>query len=153
MDGAVPEIGTRLHDLLKVTRLLKQHRSAERTAIPAGLFVLLAEISRLPDGGHARELAIQTGLDPSTVSRAVASLVAHGLVAREPDPHDGRATVLVVTAAGRNALAETVTWYERVLDRALADWSPAEVAAFNISLGRFAQAIDTVLNEKTEAAL
>ncbi|MEU8240848.1 MarR family winged helix-turn-helix transcriptional regulator [Actinoplanes missouriensis] len=146
MDGAVPEIGTRLHDLIRVSRMLKQRRSAERSAIPIGLFVLLAEIDRLPTGSHARELAIQSGLDPSTVSRAVAALVSHGLVAREPDPHDGRATVLVVTVTGKAALAETLQWYERTLARALAGWSPEELAAFSHGLGRFTEAIDTALS-------
>ena len=42
---AVPaDIGTRLHDLTKVTRRLKQRRSAVSSAVPAGSLGLLIEI-------------------------------------------------------------------------------------------------------------
>ena len=77
MHGATPTIGLRLHDLLKVIRRLKQTRSAARPAFPIGLLGLLAEIDRLPTGCRGRDLADHAGLDPSTVSRAVASKYVH----------------------------------------------------------------------------
>lgn len=147
-------IGDRLHDLLRVVRLLKHQRSAERPAIPPGLVGLLGQIDRMPSGCHARELAIQSSLDPSTISRAVAALVTGGLVAREPDPHDGRASVLVVTDKGRQAIAEALEWYLGALGQALADWTPDEIATFGHGLARFTQALDGALTsqDSTEAA-
>ncbi|HEX5198796.1 MarR family winged helix-turn-helix transcriptional regulator [Paractinoplanes rhizophilus] len=126
-------------------RLTKQRRSEERTAVPGGALGMLRIIDRLGDGAHARELAAQAALDPSTVSRAVAALVADGLVARQPDPHDGRATTLAVTPAGRAALADALDWYQRLVDRALADWTPDEIAAFDRQLGRFTEAMQDAL--------
>ncbi|MFI5890063.1 MarR family winged helix-turn-helix transcriptional regulator [Actinoplanes sp. NPDC051513] len=140
------DIGSRLHDLLRVIRLTKQRRSEERTAVPSGALGMLALIDRLGTGSHARELAAQAALDPSTVSRAVAALVAGGLVARKPDPYDGRATVLAVTDAGRAALDDALDWYERLVARALADWTPDEIAAFDRQLGRFTEAMDNALH-------
>ena len=113
--------------------------------MPTGALGMLGLIDRLGTGAHARELAAHAALDPSTVSRAVAALVASGLVAREPDPHDGRATVLAVTPAGRAALGDALDWYQRLVDRALADWTPDEVAAFDRQLGRFTEAMDNAL--------
>jgi DNA-binding MarR family transcriptional regulator len=66
----------------------------------------MTEIDRLPTGCRSSDLAARAGLDPSTVSRAVAGLVTQGLVTREADPHDGRATLLVVTPAGHAALSD-----------------------------------------------
>jgi DNA-binding MarR family transcriptional regulator len=45
-------------------------------------------------------LAESVHSDPSTISRQVAALVQQGLVERRPDQHDGRASVLAVTAEG-----------------------------------------------------
>ena len=148
MDGAASGIGHRLHDLGKVIRLFKQRVPGERLALG-----MLMEIDRHAAGCHARELAVQAALDPSTVSRAVASLVAHGLVAREPDPYDGRATILVITPAGRAALDATVRWYSSLLERALADWTPDEIARFNHALARFTAGVeDALIHDNLEAA-
>jgi DNA-binding MarR family transcriptional regulator len=144
MDGATAELGMRLYDLLKAIRVVKQRHSAGRPPVPVGLLALLAllaEADRLAAGCHARELAAQAALDQSTVSRAVGALVAGGLVAREPDQHDGRASVLVVTPAGHAALEANLRWYEEVFTRALDGWAPEEVAAFSQALERFAGAL------------
>ena len=105
---------------------------------------------RLPRPG-ARDAA---QLGPSTVSRAVATLVSHGLVERRPDPSDKRAHVLALTPDGRTALADTYDWYAGVLARALAGWTPDEVAAFNAALHRFTRDIEVALgnNDNLEAA-
>jgi DNA-binding MarR family transcriptional regulator len=162
MYGAQPEIGMRLHDLLKVIRRMKQSRSATQPGIPTGLLGLLAEIDRLPTGCRSRDLAAQADLDPSTVSRAVGALVAHGLVTREADPHDGRSTFLVVTAAGRAALLDAFQWYGQVLASALDGWSDAEISTFHAGLDRFATGVHDALtshevistsHETSEAAL
>ncbi|MFG2052586.1 MarR family winged helix-turn-helix transcriptional regulator [Micromonospora sp. NPDC048930] len=145
MDTATRELGTRLHDLLKGVRLLKQRRADDRPAIPLGLVGMLRHIDACAAGCHARDLADRTRLDPSTVSRAVAALVADGLVDRRADPTDRRASQLVVTDAGRAALADTQDWYGQVLTRALADWTPDEVAALAAALGRFTRDLEVAL--------
>ncbi|WP_328416931.1 MarR family winged helix-turn-helix transcriptional regulator [Micromonospora sp. NBC_00389] len=154
MDSGARELGLRLYDLIKTVRLLKQRRADERPAIPPGLLGMLVQIDQLSSGCHARELAHRTRLDPSTVSRSVAALVAHGLVERRPDPTDKRATFLAVTPAGQAALADTHGWYGEVLERALADWTPDELAALSAALGRFTGDIEVALgnHDNLEAA-
>jgi DNA-binding MarR family transcriptional regulator len=44
-------------------------------------------------------------LSPATLSRRIDKLETGGLIKRQPDPTDRRATVLTLTSAGRNLLA------------------------------------------------
>lgn len=139
MEDSTRELATRLRDVERSLRLLKQQWSgAGPTDLPAGSIGLLTHIDEAAPGCHGRELAVRTGLDPSTISRAVAALVAAGLVERQADPADGRASVLGLTVAGREALTGASRWVGEVLDRALAGWTPDEVSALSTALGRFA---------------
>ncbi|MEU4675539.1 MarR family transcriptional regulator [Micromonospora sp. NPDC023737] len=148
------ELVHRLQGLLRGVRLIKQRRAEERPIIPLGLVGILSQLDGLADGCHARELALRARLDPSTVSRAVATLVSHGLVERRPDPVDRRAQVLALTPDGRTALTDTHDWYARLLDRALAGWTADEVAALSAGLRRFTRDLEVALenHENLEAA-
>lgn len=148
------ELARRLQDLLRCVRLIKQRRAEERPVIPLGLVGILSQLDGVADGCHARELALRARLDPSTVSRAVATLVSHNLVERRPDPVDRRAQVLALTPDGRTALTDTHDWYARLLDRALAGWTADEVAALGAGLRRFTRDLEVALenHENLEAA-
>jgi DNA-binding MarR family transcriptional regulator len=148
------ELGIRLRDLMKIVRLIRQHRAADRSAVPPGMVGMLMQIDQLSTGCHARELAARTGLDPSTVSRAVAALVAHRLVERRANPQDKRASILAITPAGNAALADAEDWYADLLDRALAGWRPDEVENLSAALARFINDIEETLehHDHLEAA-
>ena len=142
------ELTLQLRDLLKVVRLLKQQREGLRPGMPAGMVGLLMTIDQLTGRDeccHAKELARHSGLDQSTVSRAVAALAGLGLVERVPDPTDKRASILAVTAAGRTVLAEANQWFDDVLARALEDWRSDEIDVLTASLGRFVADLDRAL--------
>ena len=59
------------------------------------------------EGPLIRELAVYTITEQSTLSRALDQLDAEGLVRREADTNDSRATRVYITAAGR-AVFETL---------------------------------------------
>ncbi|WP_030156243.1 MarR family winged helix-turn-helix transcriptional regulator [Glycomyces sp. NRRL B-16210] len=61
-------------------------------------------LGHLADHGEARQsrLVAELGLDPSTVTKMLQRLERQGLVERRPDPGDRRASVVAVTAAGRD---------------------------------------------------
>jgi DNA-binding MarR family transcriptional regulator len=87
------------------------------------------------------DLAEVKQADPSTVSRQAAELVKAGLVRREADPIDGRASRLAVTDKGMAACARMADARHALVSRALADWPPERVeqfaglfAAFNSSV-------------------
>ncbi|MEU4241730.1 MarR family transcriptional regulator [Actinoplanes sp. NPDC026619] len=118
----------------RFVRQSKQQWQHHRPGVPAGLLAGLAVIeSVLPDGCHATEPAERSGLDPSTVSRAIAGLVEHGLVAGRADSGGRRATALQVT----EALADARDWFATFRRQALVGWQPSEVTAFAGSLERF----------------
>jgi DNA-binding MarR family transcriptional regulator len=58
-----------------------------------------------------KELSARSGLDPSTLSRTVESLVREGLAERNPSAADRRATVIRLSPAGRTACESiNTTW-------------------------------------------
>jgi DNA-binding MarR family transcriptional regulator len=81
-------------------------------------------------------LAETACVDPSTVSRQVAQLVKAGLVERQSDPEDGRASLLVATAAGRAVYQAKQEHRERMFARVLEGWSTADVEALTSLLTR-----------------
>ncbi|GAA2693841.1 MULTISPECIES: MarR family winged helix-turn-helix transcriptional regulator [Actinoplanes] len=129
-----------MHEVIKAVRLLKQDRPPTLAAVPVGTVGVLSEIrARETTGCHAKELAADNALDPSTISRAVAALVRTGLVARSADPADGRASTLHLTDQGRDVLDAAQAHYETRFAAALRDWSPQEITDFTAALQRFAR--------------
>jgi DNA-binding MarR family transcriptional regulator len=81
-------------------------------------------------------LAETACVDPSTVSRQVAQLVKAGLVERQSDPEDGRASLLVATEAGRAVYRAKQEHREQMFARVLDGWSTADVEALTSLLTR-----------------
>lgn len=93
----------------------------------------------LADHGPRRagELAETFALDKGSVSRLVHQLLELGLIERNPDPRDGRASILAVTDLARTRLAEMAEWRRDVLTTRLVGWEPTEVRALADGLARF----------------
>jgi DNA-binding MarR family transcriptional regulator len=89
-------------------------------------------------------LAEASFADPSTISRQVAELVRRGLVRREPDPSDGRASLLAITDAGRDVCERLRTMRRDLLAAAVDDWTDEELATFASLLSRFTGALGVV---------
>ncbi|MET8787455.1 MarR family transcriptional regulator [Streptomyces sp. NPDC004589] len=66
------------------------------------------------------DLATRRRLAPSTVSGLIGQMITTGLVARDVDSVDRRASVVTLTEAGRGKLAAWTTAHERRIDTALA---------------------------------
>jgi DNA-binding MarR family transcriptional regulator len=86
---------------------------------------------------RSSSLAEAACVDPSTVSRQVAQLVKAGLVERQPDPEDGRASLLVATERGRAAYAAKMVHRQRMFAHVLDGWSDDDVDALTALLARF----------------
>jgi DNA-binding MarR family transcriptional regulator len=69
------------------------------------------------------DLASWQGVDKSTITPQVRRLEDRGLVAREGDPGDRRATLLSVTDHGRRKLREMDDSGARLFEQALDGWS------------------------------
>lgn len=89
-------------------------------------------------GMRLSDLATSCELDASTVSRQIKQLEDKGLVERAPDPVDGRARLVTLSASGRECMAAA---FRRRLERirtALASWSPDDRATLQTLLTRLA---------------
>ena len=80
------------------------------------------------------------GVDQPRASRLVQAAVEAGHVRRDVDPRDARRSILVLTEAGRAALSSLLDHRRGAIERALADFSPAERRQFADLLTRFARA-------------
>ena len=108
----------------RLTRLLREHaRKGELTA--SQRFAL----GRLDREGPltVTALARAEGVRPQSMGATVAALEAQGLVAGAPDPTDGRQTILSLTDAAREFIADTRAAREGWLLQAIsARLTPAE---------------------------
>ncbi|PWI41945.1 MarR family transcriptional regulator [Streptomyces sp. ICBB 8177] len=85
----------------------------------------------------AADLAPEVGLDRSGVTRRATRLEEAGLVRREPDPGDARASLLVLTPQGEEVVAVLRERLARHINAALSDWEPQDVAVFARQLREF----------------
>jgi DNA-binding MarR family transcriptional regulator len=106
------------------------HRDLDGAAY--GLLVLLDDSGPL----RASDVVSRLGLDKSTVSRQVASLVDLGMVERAADPDDGRAQVLSISAEGHRRLSEVRDARRVRWEADLADWPTSDVATLAALLNR-----------------
>ena len=84
-------------------------------------FVVIYSLG-LKDGAYARDIGASSGFPQNTLSRAIHKLVRLELVARDPDPKDGRRFVLTLTKAGRDLFEEALprfVGYEKLMLGAL----------------------------------
>lgn len=116
--------------------LLRRNRSALYDAVlrsaPPGVdrrtYPMLSGLAQLGPLSAAR-LADEVGIDRSGASRYADRLETAGLLERSPDPSDGRATLLTLTPAGRDAVAELRDALARHLAERIADWPEGQAQA------------------------
>jgi DNA-binding MarR family transcriptional regulator len=85
---------------------------------------------RLDRGGPATPSALARleRISPQSMGATLAALEARGLIKRQPDPNDGRRTVMSVTEAGQQVLGDKRNARTEQLARALeVDFTPAEL--------------------------
>jgi len=126
------EIGLLLRRSRAISARLAGELHPELDGAAYGLLALLQDAGPL----RASDLVLRLGLDKSTVSRQVATLVALGLLDRAPDPEDGRAQVLTPSAEGAARLAKIRDARRARWEADLADWPSSDVATLAELLGR-----------------
>ena len=109
-----------------------------------GYHVLRAALS----GDHTQtELAEVVGLDKTTMVVTIDELEREGLAERRPSPHDRRARIIAVTAAGKRKVAEADEVKERVQADILGELPARDQKALIAALdklvqGRLAEQVD-----------
>jgi DNA-binding MarR family transcriptional regulator len=135
-----------VHDLFDV--LMRFNRSLRSvsgdwghvtgSSLTKGDVVTLGVVQR---GGSIRpsRIAAMLGVDPSVVSRHLATLHRLGLVTRGTDPRDGRAELISATAAGRDRLLAARDAMCAALADRLAAWDPETIARTAAAVEELAQ--------------
>jgi DNA-binding MarR family transcriptional regulator len=138
MQPAVERISECLATIVRRVRLpgADELERAIGTRIDAAGAVIVARLD--PSGGtRLSDLAARLGLAPSTVSRQLPPLEAAGYVTRQPDPDDGRASLLYLTATGVGVSERIATYRTTRVHDLLADWSDRDRDVLADLLERF----------------
>ncbi len=106
--------------------------SAAEDLTPSQSSVLATLVRRGPV--RPRDLAHAEALNPTMLSRVAAHLEAAGLVAREPDPEDGRACFLQATEDGAALIARLRARRTELIGERLAGLSDEHRAAITAAL-------------------
>lgn len=99
------------------------------------IFTTIAEDGPVTASTVVEELSTDKGL----VSRAVRELESLGLIRRDPDPRDGRSSLLSATPEGRERLHAVRTDGGDRIARTLADWKVSEVRQLAVLLHALAE--------------
>jgi len=134
--------------LQMVARSITQVRLHERLLRSAGVRVdragaaLLHKLAAGGDSLRITDLAEVLGVDSPSVTRKVQQLERAGLVVRQSDPSDRRATRIQLSPAGRQTL-ECVRRARRAwLDDLLKNWDNDDLSRLADLLGRFARDLE-----------
>ena len=130
-----------IHALMSISRLMRQRRQGE--TLDTGSFWLLKTLAA---SGPLRvtDLAACTNLDTSTVSRHVAQLDGAGLIERTPDPVDGRAQRVKVSAPGAEKIEAALRSRRALLERCLESWEARDLEELDRLLTRFAADVEAL---------
>jgi DNA-binding MarR family transcriptional regulator len=122
-------------------RAEQQHGSRAQVALTEVLDAVQANA----DAGRAttvNDISAQLHVDQPRASRLVARAVEGGLLRRFADQHDGRRSLLQLTAKGRAHLDRVRRFRREQFALAMKDWSEEDRRTFAELLARFVDAVD-----------
>jgi len=112
---------------LGVTRLARRLRQEAEAGITPSMLSALSTLDRQGTLTMGDLCAVEQ-VQPPTMTRIVAGLLEAGLIAREPDPADGRVAWVRLTPEGRKLLERSRGRKEAYLAKALRELDSRELA-------------------------
>jgi DNA-binding MarR family transcriptional regulator len=128
--------------MIRIWRDSKQRTTRSNSPLEGAGFALLGCLELMAPA-RLSDLAGMLRLDASTVSRQVRSLEQAGLITREPDPNDRRATRLLPTELGREELLHQRRERHAVLATAMRSWTTTERDTLVTLIERLAADVET----------
>lgn len=124
----------------RVRRVLHERARAVHPDLQPASYLMLGW---LVDAGPVRASAMSEafGIDKGAISRQLQQLVDLGLVVKEPDPADGRATLVSASDDAVRRMADVAEHRRKYLDEQLADWTEQDLAQLAGILGRYNDAL------------
>lgn len=138
---ALRELETEVGVLLRrIRRVIGERARAVHPELLPASYLMLGYVR---DHGPLRASAMCAvfDIDKGAISRQVQHLIDLGLVDKQPDPEDGRATLLTISTDGEQRLEGVAAERRELLAERLADWSADELTAFSSSLRRYNDAL------------
>ncbi|GAB3861371.1 hypothetical protein GCM10028801_25430 [Nocardioides maradonensis] len=135
----------------RAKRVIGTRAHAVHPALQGASYLLLGWLAGR-EALRASAIVEALGSDKGALSRQLQHLEDLGLVERTPDPCDGRATLVSVTAAARLRLAEVDDREARGLCDRLAEWSVDDLDDLADRLARYNQALAEVTENPVVSA-
>ena len=147
---AVERLATELVRFGRLSMRMRAMLSRDDTGADHSALLLLIPL-RHEGPMRITDLAEIKQADPSTVSRQAAQLVRAGLVRREADPVDGRASLLALTPAGEAACERLRAARLDMISTALGDWPDEQVARFTELFRQFNSSVEAYQRDRAPA--
>ena len=125
----------------RVRRVIAERARMIHPDLPAVSYSMLNALNTTGPR-RASEFVDLFSIDKGAVSRHVQFLQEIGLVERTPDPEDGRAAIIEITAEGSRRLEEITLTRRAELSTALGGWAEDELVEFVSALGRYNAALE-----------
>ncbi|CAB4909004.1 unannotated protein [freshwater metagenome] len=126
--SSVPEVAAHLR--LVITRTARRLRTEASAGLGPSLGAALATVERWGPLSPS-ELADREGIRRPSATRIVARLEEEGLVAREPDPDDGRSFRVTLTPEGADHIRDVRSRKDAFLARRLERLTPEDRATLD----------------------
>jgi DNA-binding MarR family transcriptional regulator len=113
--------------------------------------VALQGVLRFVGEGESRatQLAERLGVSAPVLSRHIAELEEQGFVVRRPDPLDGRAQLVALSASGIEKLRTIENQRTATLQGLLQDWTEGDAEETAQTLKKLAESLRTAARAKT----
>ena len=150
MTTPTPAVATIADQVGRLFRLTKAWRSlhADPRRHPQGAAHMLLIPMHIHGAMRSQALADLTHTDPSTISRHVSLLLSEGLIARQADQTDGRASLLVLTDKGHERVAEMRHGRDEMVAGLLSGWGDTDIERLAKLLARFNDSFETALDDE-----
>lgn len=132
------EVGVMLR---RVRRIVGERARSVHPELQGSTYLMLGWLDR-HGPVRASAMAETFAIDKGAISRQVQHLVDLGLVERTPDPDDGRASLVAVSAVARERMTAVSTQRRAWIDERLDDIPDADLATFVTLLRRYNNALD-----------
>jgi DNA-binding MarR family transcriptional regulator len=125
----------------RIRRVIGERSRAVHPELQSSSYLMLSWLNQ-HGAQRASAMAESFGIDKGAISRQVQHLLDLGLVDRTPDPADGRATLISISADASRRMSEVAEDRRRWLDDRLGDWGDGDLAEFVRLLGGYNAALD-----------
>lgn len=125
----------------RVRRVIGERARAVHPELQPASYLILNHLSR-SGPVRASTLVELFDIDKGAISRQVGHLLDLGLLVKEPDPVDARASLISLTEEAQRRMGDVAEHRHKLLDENLADWDAAELESFVADLSRYNRALN-----------